>query len=164
MPLDTRSSDTLWEAERCYRQKFQTGIGDQERILIGAVPRAAVLDDTEPPRRQLILDALLQRDDAVRHVLFDGCSSSWSPPRSSNDTSTPGSPSWSAPCTRNDVASRVLPQPGPPHTSVARPVGSGRPLISGSGTSLSSAVLPTAFAKVIMAKAPSYIRILTPLP
>src|SRR5208283_1988661 len=49
---------------------------------------------------------------------------------SSKDTNTPASPNSVAPRTRNSEASRVLPQPAPPHTSVARPRGSPPPVIS----------------------------------
>src|SRR5688572_9144159 len=43
---------------------------------------------------------------------------------SSNVMSTPGSSNRTAPFTRNVSARRVLPDPGPPQTSVGRPVGS----------------------------------------
>jgi hypothetical protein len=42
---------------------------------------------------------------------------------SSNVMSTPGSSKWRAPFTRKVSASKVLPDPGPPQTSVGRPVG-----------------------------------------
>ena len=43
---------------------------DQERVLVGPVTRAAVFDDAQPAGRNLIGDPVIQRDDAVRHVLF----------------------------------------------------------------------------------------------
>ena len=43
---------------------------DQEGILVGAVLRAAVLDDPQPPRRDLVVDAVVQEDHAVADVLL----------------------------------------------------------------------------------------------
>src|SRR6476659_11218858 len=45
---------------------------------------------------------------------------------------TPGSPNWVAPRTRNSIASKVLPQPALPQTSVGRPRGRPPPVISSS--------------------------------
>ena len=53
-----------------------------------------------------------------------------SSPVSSKLMKAPGSPNCVAPRTRNSIASSVLPQPGPPHTSVGRPFGSPPPVIS----------------------------------
>ena len=44
---------------------------DQERILVGAVARAAVLHDAQPARRDLIVDAMVEHDHAVGDVLFE---------------------------------------------------------------------------------------------
>ena len=55
-----------------------------------------------------------------------------SPAVSSNAMKTPGSPCSSAPRTRNSIASKVFPEPAPPHTSVARPSGRPPPVISSS--------------------------------
>ena len=44
---------------------------DQERVLVGAVGRAAVLDDPQPPRRDLLVDAVVEHDHAVRDVLLE---------------------------------------------------------------------------------------------
>src|SRR5436190_6604874 len=45
---------------------------------------------------------------------------------------TPDSPYSTAPCTRNSSASKVLPQPALPHTSVVRPFGRPPPVTSSS--------------------------------
>src|SRR5581483_12177720 len=44
---------------------------DEERILVGPVARAAVLDDAEPARRDLFDDGMVEEDDAVRDVLLE---------------------------------------------------------------------------------------------
>ncbi len=44
---------------------------DQERVLVGPVARAAILDDPQPPRRDLLVDAVVEQDHAVGDVLFE---------------------------------------------------------------------------------------------
>ena len=44
---------------------------DQERILVTAVRRPSVLDDAQPPRRDLIDDPIVECDHAVRDVLLE---------------------------------------------------------------------------------------------
>ena len=44
---------------------------DQERILVGAVRRAAVLDDAQPPRGDLIQHAVVEQDHAVGDIFLD---------------------------------------------------------------------------------------------
>ena len=43
---------------------------DDERVLVGSVSRAAILDDAQPTRRKLILDAVVEQDHAVGDVFF----------------------------------------------------------------------------------------------
>ncbi len=43
---------------------------DEERILVGAVGRAPVFDDPEPPGRELVGDPVIQQDHAIRDVLL----------------------------------------------------------------------------------------------
>ena len=43
---------------------------DQERVLVGAVDGAAVLDDAQPAGRELLGDAVVEQDDAVGDVLL----------------------------------------------------------------------------------------------
>ena len=43
----------------------------EERILVGAVVRATVLDDPQAARRHLIVDAVVDQDDRIRHVLLE---------------------------------------------------------------------------------------------
>jgi len=66
--------------------------------------------------------AKLKPSDAT--LLFNSASVS------SKDMNTPGSPNCTAPRTRNSAANSVLPQPGPPQTSVGRPRGNPPPVIS----------------------------------
>jgi hypothetical protein len=45
---------------------------NQEGKLIGAMGRAPVLDNPEPPRRELLRDPMVKKDDAVGDVLQRG--------------------------------------------------------------------------------------------
>ncbi len=44
---------------------------DEERILVGAVVGAAVLDHTQAARRDLIVDAVVEQDHGIRDVLLE---------------------------------------------------------------------------------------------
>ena len=44
---------------------------DEERVLVGAVRRAAVLDDAQPPGRDLLVDPVVEQDHAVGDVLLE---------------------------------------------------------------------------------------------
>ena len=44
---------------------------DQERILVGAVVGAAVLDHAQAARRDLIVDAVVEQDHRIRDVLLE---------------------------------------------------------------------------------------------
>ena len=67
-PLGGRVVDQLQRGDRQHRDPAAI---DQERILVGAVARAAVLDDAKPARRDLIVDAMVEQDDAVGDVLLE---------------------------------------------------------------------------------------------
>ena len=72
MPVETRSLRRLVvQPQRGDRQHRDAVRADQERILVGAVRRAAVLDDAQPPRGDLVVDAVVQQDHAVGHVLLE---------------------------------------------------------------------------------------------
>ena len=43
---------------------------DQERELVGAVGRAAILDDAQPPGGDLLVHAVVEHDHAVGDVLL----------------------------------------------------------------------------------------------
>ena len=58
------------QAQRGDRQDGDAGLVDQERVLVGAVDRAAVLDDAQPAGRELLGDAVVEQDDAVGDVLL----------------------------------------------------------------------------------------------
>jgi hypothetical protein len=44
---------------------------DQEGVFVGAVLGAAVLDDAQPARRDLVHDAVVEQDHAIGHVLLE---------------------------------------------------------------------------------------------
>ena len=44
---------------------------DQERVLVGAVRRAAVLHDAQPARGDLVVDPVVEQDHAVGDVLLE---------------------------------------------------------------------------------------------
>ena len=59
------------QLQRGHRQHRDAAPIDEERILVRAVARAAVLDDAKPARRDLIVDAMVEKDDAVGDVLLE---------------------------------------------------------------------------------------------
>ena len=67
---DALAADFVVEAEAGERQDREAVLVDEERILVGAVRRAAVLDDAQPARRDLVDDAVVEEDHAVGHVLL----------------------------------------------------------------------------------------------
>src|SRR3569623_483579 len=58
------------QTERRERKDANPVFIDQEWILIRRVGCAAVLNDPETPRRELVADAMIQVQDAIREVLF----------------------------------------------------------------------------------------------
>ena len=78
MPEDTRSVDRLvLEPHRRDGQHRDAGLaGDQERVFVGAVLGAAVLDDTQPARGHLVDDAVIEQDHAGRRRIPRGRSAS----------------------------------------------------------------------------------------
>jgi len=48
----------------------EAGLVNQERILVGAMGRSAILDDPQPPRRHLVDHPMVEQDDAVRHIFL----------------------------------------------------------------------------------------------
>src|SRR5262249_33899992 len=44
---------------------------DEERVLVGAMSGAPVLDDPQPAGREPVLDAMIEQDHAVAHVLLE---------------------------------------------------------------------------------------------
>ena len=59
------------EPDRRHRQHGDAVLVDQERVLVGAVVGAAVLDDPQPARRHLLAHPVVEHDDAVGHVLLE---------------------------------------------------------------------------------------------
>ena len=58
------------QLQRCDREHRDAIAVDQERILVGAVAGPAILHHAQPARGNLIDDAMIERDDAIRHVFF----------------------------------------------------------------------------------------------
>ena len=63
--------DAVLQAVRGDRQDRDARLADQERILVGPVQRAAVLQDPQPPGRGLLAHPVIEHDHAVRDVLLD---------------------------------------------------------------------------------------------
>ena len=61
----------MLQAERGDGHHRHAGLADQERVLVGPVVRAAVLEHPEPPGGGLLAHAVVEHDHAVRHVLLD---------------------------------------------------------------------------------------------
>jgi hypothetical protein len=59
------------EPQRGDRHDADAVVVDQERVLVRAVGRASVLHDPQPPRGALLLDAVVEQDHAVGHVLLE---------------------------------------------------------------------------------------------
>ena len=59
------------QPDRRYRNDRNAVRSDQERIFVGAVDRAAVFDDPQPPGGKLVYDAVIEQDDAIRDVFFE---------------------------------------------------------------------------------------------
>ena len=59
------------QSQRGDRQHRDAPLVDDERVLVGAVGGAAVLDHAQPPRRDLLVHPMVQQDHAVGDVLFD---------------------------------------------------------------------------------------------
>ncbi len=59
------------EPQRRDRQHRDARMGDQEGILVRAVRRAAILDHTQPPRGDLLDDAVIEQHHAVGDELFE---------------------------------------------------------------------------------------------
>ena len=70
--MDTRSvGHAVLQAERGDRQHRDAGLADEERVLVGPVQRAAVLEDAQAAGRGLLGHAVVEHDHAVRDVLLD---------------------------------------------------------------------------------------------
>src|SRR5688500_13821253 len=59
------------EAKRGDRYDGDAFFIDQERILVGSVGRAPILDDAQPSSRKIVDDAMVEQYNAVGHVLLD---------------------------------------------------------------------------------------------
>ena len=61
----------MGEPKRSDRDHGHTLFVDQEGVLVGAMRSSTIFDDPQPPRRQVVDDAMIEQDDAVGHILFD---------------------------------------------------------------------------------------------
>ena len=68
---DALGRGLVLQLQRGDRQDRDAAPIDEERVLVGAVGRAAVLDDPQPARRDLLVDAVVEQDDAVGDVLLE---------------------------------------------------------------------------------------------
>src|SRR6185312_11130947 len=56
-------------------QHLDAPLVDDERVLVGAVQAAAVLDDAQAPDGELLVHPVVEQDDAVGDVLFQAVAS-----------------------------------------------------------------------------------------
>ena len=67
-----RSVDAdVGEGHRRDREDRDAVAADQERVFVSAVDAAPVLDDPQPPGRDLVRDPVVEGDDTVRDILFE---------------------------------------------------------------------------------------------
>ncbi len=59
------------QSQRGDRQNGESLVIDDEGILVGAMRRAAILDNPHAARRDLILHPVIEQYDAVGDVLFE---------------------------------------------------------------------------------------------
>ena len=72
MPVAIRSLDaSMGQGHRGDGEDRDAVAADQERVLVGPVDAAPVLDDPQPPGRDLVGDPVVEGDDAVRDVLLE---------------------------------------------------------------------------------------------
>ena len=65
------AGDRVVEADAGHRQDGEAAPPDEERVLVGAVRGAAVLQHAQPSRGDLIDHSVVERDDAVGDVLLE---------------------------------------------------------------------------------------------
>ena len=58
------------QAERGDRKDAESILADEKRKLVGAVERSAIFHDPQVPRGDLVLDPMVQQDDAVGNVFL----------------------------------------------------------------------------------------------
>src|ERR1051326_2168913 len=68
---DALAARRVVELQRCERQHVDAILVDEERVLVGAVRAAAVLDDAQAARRHLLAHAVVEQDHAVGDVLLE---------------------------------------------------------------------------------------------
>ncbi len=72
MPVDTIvGAGRMVEVERGDGDDAQAAVVDHERVLVGAVARAPLLDDPDAAHRDLVVDPVVEGDHAVGHVLLE---------------------------------------------------------------------------------------------
>ena len=67
---DALAAGLVIQSDRSDRQNGDAVFVDQERILIRPMRRAAILHHAQPPRRNLVVQPMIEQDDAVGNVFF----------------------------------------------------------------------------------------------
>ena len=63
-------ADPVLQVQRSDGQHAEAVLVDQEGIFVGAVSRAAVFDHAQPPRGNLVFDAVIEQNDAIGNIFF----------------------------------------------------------------------------------------------
>jgi hypothetical protein len=58
------------KAQRSDRKDGEAVVVDQERAFVAAVTGTSILDDPQPPGRNLLRDPMIQNDDAIGDIFF----------------------------------------------------------------------------------------------
>jgi hypothetical protein len=67
---DNLARDLVPQGHRRHRQHRKSLLVDDERILVGAVTAAAIFHDPHAARSDLIVDAMIEQDHAIRDVFL----------------------------------------------------------------------------------------------
>jgi hypothetical protein len=82
---DPSGRNLVVQAERGDRQHADAVVADEEGELVRAVERAAILHHAQVARGDLIVDPMIEQDDAIGHVLFEAVTGQLLAPRFGGD-------------------------------------------------------------------------------
>jgi hypothetical protein len=68
---DMAAGRAVIKAQRGDGKHHQSAVVDQKGVFIGAVAAAAIFDDAQPARADLLGDSMIERDDAIGDVFLD---------------------------------------------------------------------------------------------
>src|SRR5690348_5045688 len=71
---DAVGGSQMRESNRGDRYDGEAGFIEQERILVRSVSRTAILNDTQPSRRNLLGHTMIEANHAISHILFKAIS------------------------------------------------------------------------------------------